>query len=475
LTLTDRNRGRYLPDLEAMARSAGDRLDQRMGRAVAEELLSEHFGEPARDGFRPTVYQVPEDSGRLERPGVGAGQEGTSEGAGGLALLPYGSAELPLSAWAAAAAPGAFAGRPLAEYFGRALEDADATARRSAWALWGAAAVGEPVLAEVLEAAGDDRLGPVEHLLVGLAAASLGDEATARDRFAAMIAEHGQRRGVAARIAVDGDRAEMIEATWLAAMLAAALSDPLAPALYDYAASNPEPDTVDALQRAAVLERMLPRLDSAAPEVAYTLADRRAERTIEPGGTVRLDLSRRQLDELELEVLSGTVGATLTALVPADLGDRAAAPDPGRGQGLTIERAYAVREASGDAPLEGDEIEIADGDLVLVTLTPSLGVDSDAGCHRVTDLLPSGLRAVTGVYDPLAYYDEEEVIDHPYAIEGQRVSFCVYPDDAAPRPLSYLARTVTPGNFLAEPALIQALLAPEQIAFSGSATVQIAR
>jgi hypothetical protein len=117
----------------------------------------------------------------------------------------------------------------------------------------------------------------------------------------------------------------------------------------------------------------------------------------------------------------------------------------------------------------GGPLILREGELVRVLLHYTLGPQALDGCYQVSDLLPSGLKAVTrlyawGITDPNAFY--------PYLIEGQRVSFCVYKFD--PRPtIIYYARLTGRGEFEAEPAIIQSQKAPESINLSAPDKVVI--
>ena len=461
LTLADRGRGRYYPDLAALAWRSGDRLDQQLARAVARDVLASAYGEPIEDAFRPSVYQVAPSPDGVE--GTGAVAD-----AGGLALLPYGSAELPLSALAAAAAPAAFARAPLAAYFHRIAADPDETPERVATALWGLASLGEPVHQSVQAASAAAPADPVVRLTLGLAAAALGDDAEARRALSAVLEASGEARGAQARVAAAAGERVMLAATWRAALLAAALSEPLAPALYDYVVANADPEQVDDLNRAAFVKRLLPNLAAGESEIAYTVEGDRVERRLAPGEVVSLDLSPDQLADLALDVADGALVATLTSLAPIDLTTQSSAD-------LSIARAYAVRPpGSGpDEPAGDGDVELADGDLVVVTLTPQLGPGTDRGCHQVSDLLPSGLQAVTQVLNPLAFYGEDNDIDHPHRIDGQRVSFCAYRGDEPVAPIRYLARVVSKGTYRAEPPVIQSLQTPGDLAVGEAATVVV--
>ena len=105
-------------------------------------------------------------------------------------------------------------------------------------------------------------------------------------------------------------------------------------------------------------------------------------------------------------------------------------------------------------------------DLVTVDLTVTFGPKAAAGCHRVTELVPSGLVPV-GVLR--GFVDEETgepVTDITYPEEqaGQRVVFCA---DAGPKPsvhLRYVARVITVGTYAWEPTIVESRSAADEAA-----------
>jgi hypothetical protein len=97
-----------------------------------------------------------------------------------------------------------------------------------------------------------------------------------------------------------------------------------------------------------------------------------------------------------------------------------------------------------------------------------------AGCHEVTDLVPSGLA-------PMEYYQDWSYSDSPapsyvspHRIEGQRVSFCVAPSETSRTvKMRYFARIVTAGTYTWEPAIIQSAMAAESINLTTSRELTI--
>ncbi len=488
VVVADANRGGLYADVAALADAPSDRLDEIVARAVGQELLAAYFGErPAVPiDLRSTTYQTQ---------------------TGALTLFPYGPPDIGLTADVALAAPDRFGRQGMGQALRAALDAADIERADAIVALRGLAAIGEPVLRDVralLDAAdAEPALAVTERLDLGLAAALLGDADAAEAAYRAVLTAHGQLRGTTARVD-DGDTADdVVVATARAALLGALLGDDLAPALHAYATREPARDVTLAIWHAAYLRAALPRLADTAATVRYTLPAGDETVALEPGRPVVLHLTRDLRDALDLRVVEGTASVTVVgreAVTTASGGD----PD------LALTRAYGPRGSlpppvgpvdggadqgadgaevadDGDADEAGDEAGAAaadaegaapvveEGQLVVVTLTPTLGAKAASGCYQVSDLLPSGLRPVSARYVPGAYYGEMgSDLAFPYAIEGQRVSFCAWADDEGiVRPLRYLARAFAPGRYAAEPALVQALSDPTRQAASSPATIEI--
>jgi hypothetical protein len=112
--------------------------------------------------------------------------------------------------------------------------------------------------------------------------------------------------------------------------------------------------------------------------------------------------------------------------------------------------------------------------MVEVRLTATFGPQVVAGCHEVSDLTPSGLV-------PMQYYQDWSSYDaaapsyvSPHRIEGQRVSFCVWPStESRTVNMRYFARIVTAGTYAWEPAVIQSAMAGESINLTTSREVTI--
>jgi hypothetical protein len=167
----------------------------------------------------------------------------------------------------------------------------------------------------------------------------------------------------------------------------------------------------------------------------------RTEVELARGETLTIQLSPEQLDSLRLEPIEGAAGVASFFTAPIDRESIAVDPD------VRVTRSY------------GGGTTFEEGDLVKVTLAVQFGAQALDGCYQLSDLLPSGLRAVVNPWS----WGLPANVNYPYRIEGQRVSFCVtkqYPGAI------YFARVVSAGQYTAEPAVAQSITSAESINFS---------
>ena len=101
---------------------------------------------------------------------------------------------------------------------------------------------------------------------------------------------------------------------------------------------------------------------------------------------------------------------------------------------------------------------VGGGDLVVVDLRVTFGPKAAKGCHRVTELVPSGLVPVSVLHGLMDAETGEFLTDVTYPEEqtGQRVMFCAGFDPARPTVrLRYVARVITVGTYEWEPTIVE--------------------
>ena len=422
VTLVDAGRGRVVPFLRELASSDPFRADRAIAAAMARDLLATQFGIPDD----PALPAVDLQQFQQER---------------GIAVLPYASTDLELTAMAALSGDRHLDRVRLAQ----ALSDTGdpQTTDSELWLLVGRAALGIASVGDVTQAAARADLGWRQRAQVALAAVAVGDLALARTIERELLAKYGQRSGTWVRLNVGTPEDT---AVWTArlAIVAAAIGDPLAADMDAEVAAHPPTATLVDLERAIAASywvRWQPKVTAVA---AITLDGRRSEVTITADQPARLQVTPAQRAGLRIDPVSGSVLVLATWDGPVAAGDLT----PPAGQSIT----RSVQPAG----------VIGATQTVVVTLKVTLGPSADDGCWRVTDLVPSGLVAVDA---PGRWVEEGSPLAYltPWRVLGQRVDFCVTRNPKNPtRTLRYLARVITPGTYRWEPAVLQSPIVPEQ-------------
>ena len=424
MVLGDAGRGRVLPVLLGLADSAHDtgRLDETLAGAVAQTVLTDAFKMPASD---VSVENL--DLGPYERDQ-------------GLGLFPYASADLELSVFAALSDDPAVSRQDLEQYFGNVKGDTAETPERQRIALVGLAAIGDQVGSEIREAAADTSLTAIDRAWLAVGALATGDESLATDIERGILAADGQRLGPWVRVWT-GDTESSATTTALLDMVAAGIGDPLAADLDAYIGANPPKDTLVDLQRAIAARdwaARTPGQDAVAALTVDGVTRQVAVKPLEPGWVV---LTPAQLASAILAPVSGSIVVTTTW------------ETPGAVAGLKptgVDRFVRTVKPA-------DAIGLTDA--VIVQYQVFFTSDASRECWRLTDQVPSGLAPIAHP-TPLGEGDPYPPGIGPFDITGQRVDFCVDPDDTMPT-YRYVARVVSPGTFDWEPAVLQSSVVPE--------------
>ncbi|HEX5589406.1 MAG TPA: Ig-like domain-containing protein [Candidatus Limnocylindrales bacterium] len=433
--VTDAGRGSLVPLLQDLANGGGARFDRLLAADIAAEILRDEFG--FDDASLPVVEL---DVDRYER--------------GGIALLPYSSPDLPLTALAAVVAPDRFDPDALELAFREWMQDDVVTRERRIIALAGLAGLGRDVLDE-LRAVPIAEVSVREALWVALGLVASGDEDGARAIERSLLEELGQELGPYVRLGVPGPMVASIEATALLALVATAIGDPLATPMSRYVREMATTEAIFVLSEVGVVRWSLDRLPRAAARFAWTVDGDRHVESLLPGEAWSIPLTERQRSGFRLESLDGEIAviASWTGMPgPGDL--------PAGGL-VTITRTVTP---AADAPSTG---------LVRVSLRVSFDATALTGCWEVTDRTPSGLAPVAGEPGWTDDLDHPRPVYAPIEVTGQLVRWCVDPSDGRTAELRYAARVVTPGTFTWEPAVIQHVAAPEVGATTPATTYTI--
>ena len=441
-TFTDAGQGRWLPLVESLAAQRSGLLDRSLAQATARDLLVDVFGrDPASlpaTTFDPVEYGI----------------RGISDGdAQGLPLVPWGGPDVRLTALVAVVAAERFNPDELLNSLVQ-TRDSELTSRdvRLA-AVAGLAALGEPAARELDAAASLPDLTTMERLYVALGYAALGDEITARRIEREVLGADGEQFGSWARLRIGDDRVATAEATALVALLAARIGDPIAGSLIDYLTNDPVTGVVHDLEVATAVRAILERTPAAAASFAYVVEGRRTVVALAPGEAMTVSLTESQRAGMRLQPIEGQVAIVAKWTSPVST----AALRPNADLALT--RTVPASPISTDRE-------------VMVELTARFKAGApQTGCYEVVEVVPSGLAPLPG------WFGEEPggTWSSPSSVLGQEVTFCVanVPKLGGVARMRYLARIVTPGGYVWEPAIMQLVGAPDLLAFAPSNRIEI--
>jgi hypothetical protein len=416
-TVTDAGRGALIPRLMDLVTTRSARFDGLAAADAARQLLIDEFGFEAE--ALPAVAFNPAS---FERRGI--------------ALLPYASRDPELTALAALTVPEHINIDNARKYL-RDRSEADATTREGRiMALAGLAGLGQPVLAELQGLTADD-LTIREWLWLALGLSAAGDENGARDIERRVLDEHGQRLGPWVRLKVGESIDDTHNAGRLLLVLSARLGEDFARDVLRYLDDHRSDERLIALEHLAYVRAVLERLPREASQFAWTVDGERHEVKLTRGRSTSIVVTKQQRATLRLEPVEGELAVVTSWIGPGALPS---------GTEASITRIISPAT------------NVTEGTLVRVTITTDFGAQAPDGCWQVSELVPSGLAPIE---QPWAWPTGSAYFPWPYSIEGQRVSWCAYPRDPDYRTLSYVARVVSPGTYLWEPALIQSDAAPD--------------
>ncbi len=434
LTFTNLERGQYYRTLRRLTWQYGDRIDQRLARYQAGRLLEEYFDETSRsESFQFTDYQVEE---------------------GGIALLPYSSAELLLTAKVMEVGSDLFDSESATLYFQQVLDATDSNIDEIVYALFGLANLGEPVLTDINLLLDNHEIEPQLKLYLIRGIANLGATEYAVSLLEGIIQEYGEYAEPYLRLNLGETRDDYIESTYQAAIVAAAVSSENAGELFGYALANRAQYQLNTIEKIAYIQTALPLLSGDPVSFTYMLEGVSKDITLENSDTYTLLVTPGQLADISFQNISGAVGLVASYQEPVNI-----AEEPVDNQ-LSIQRSYSVDGRATAAFQEGD--------IIKVTITPTINTNAIDNSYQLTDYIPGGLKLLTNLRSRGLNYDK--YLRYPYEVNGQALKFWSGKPGQA---FHYYATVISKGLFIAEPPSIQGFVVKESKNFGQLQNVTI--
>lgn len=318
----------------------------------------------------------------------------------------------------------------LTRYFKHILTSKDTDRLDKATALWGLAALGEPVLGDINKMLAETNLSGEEKLSLVMALYFAGDGAKSKPLAQQLIAENTSVLEEVITANVSDDPQINKKATARLALLASAYDLPETEKLYTYVRQNHNPYDYFLLEQCLILKNLINKVDLDAG-FTYTL----------DGETTRVDnvwyysllLDKEQAANITFSDIVGDVQVTQTYYA-----DGLPETNAEFAKYLTVTRKYNDNT--------GNEMVLPQNNRIRVTVSYTIDANAPAGYYSFVDYLPAGLRFVN-----MEYTQENK---HVYLQQekGQKLTFNMYKgEEAVSGTFSYITRTTMPGSYTAEP------------------------
>ncbi len=416
LAFSDQAHALALEGLHNLAWQGNIRLEQRLASEIAQKALNDYYG--------TEFYTIDESANREAMLAYQLND-------GGIAPLTYAAASLETSALAASFAPDTFDKVLLVNYFYTQLDAArqNNDLRKQSLALWGLAALSQPVLTQIEELLSNQNLPAESKLFLAGGLYFAGDGADAKTLTKELIATWTNKLDNTIRAEVSDDRSQNLTATARLALLANLFDLPEANALYQYVLQNHNDDDYYLLEQVGILKARMNHLVSPA-SFTYQIGD---------GDKVGVDLKstlyytltvdETQLASLKFSKIEGIV------TVSSSYEQEGISPEQNTASGALFVSRSITRD--------GNKLEvIPQTGQSIVTLSFTIKENAPAGFYNLVDILPAGLRFVALVNEneiPKAYL---------YEVDGQKLTFGVYKNKTTVSGTAkYYVRTAQPGSF----------------------------
>ncbi|MFA6528151.1 MAG: polymorphic toxin-type HINT domain-containing protein [Candidatus Gracilibacteria bacterium] len=471
LTFVNGEVGAFYDVLISSSYNDGDRADQMATKYVSQKLLNEYFDSEFADWEFPTFnYQST----------VYYGEDG------GIALLTYDSSRLELSAKLAALDSSLWSEKDLISYFesylltaeqlqakGYNVVHTDYTLTEKIMAIYGLAAMDENYLTELNYLVTSNEMTLEDKIYAALAYLQFGAKNQAQDLYLDIIQNYSEVDSDYIKITEDGASLDS-ELSWtaLAAVMAAEIGDDNIDGLWKFVIDN----DVGGMSRSELVdvEKLLYAkglLDMGADaEVSFKLNGEKI--TLKGNDVYTVSMLPEELSGAKFSSITGDVNVITNyeeIVDPSTLETDSS---------LSITRKYFV---------DGNETNILKaGDLVEIQLTATVPGDVE-GIYSIIDYLPSGLRLSTNgggyfhfdqgqavsfafgynPFEPEDYAEWELCTDNPdgsttcsyYSTYDEYLAAGGEAMDVSSTPyteiITYTARVINKGVFIAEPAVIQ--------------------
>ncbi len=404
-----------MKEYESMASSLlynsyGERVDQKMAR----EFVSTYFGE-VFNYYMPSETKIYFNDFQAQK---------------GISILPYAEPSYKVSAQMAAFAKDYFDEASLISYFEEGIINKDNDTTDIAYALWGLAELKEPILDEIQQSIEIiDELNIEEKIIVGNAAAAIGDLSNAKKIYDDIKKDHVKSSSRYLYVK-DSNKNVQVTNTGLMAILSSKLNlndSELYINYIDDAKSDKELVNLDLL--ICLYESSIKHLEQEAikPVVTtfiYAYKGTSKEVTLTNSESYSMILTQDEIDHMTFEQIDGYI--TMDVIYQGKANDIELTED------FSFDIAYNQQTTK-----QSDELKI--------TINPSFEKDAITGRYEIVVPIPAGY-----IFQDREYHgiDENYWYGHSYDEKNYTVGFYYNAlEDKYPRVIEYNLRAVLPGEY----------------------------
>ena len=414
----------YWEDLLDLSYSWGERIDSIIVRKQARKLLQDYFDEEWHG------YSKEYDLSRYQLSN------------GGIALLPYDSANPVLTAKISSLKDSSFDYKQVKDYFYRTLTNENAVSTDIAASYWGLAGLREPILPELSALLKSPNLKLIDKLYIGLAYADIGDLDTATDIYRETVDSYMKEDSLRAYIIEKGyDSDDTQEATSLCALLSQKIKAPERQKFFEFVSNMYGEDILTNAMRLAYIQSNLKNLNFKSSFV-YELDGKKEKVTIDGKDTFCMFLTAKKLSQIRFSDIEGKIVTATVYKTP--IGEISETDSR-----ISITRTYSGKDDKVRKHMDTSEY-------IKVTLKVRFDQLAPTGYYMVEDYLPASLKYVSTWQTADKWIRESIRGWYPHVVGGQRVSFTIHRSDLKSREVTieYFARAVNIGICTAESATV---------------------
>ena len=444
ITFTDHGRSRFLRDLLNMRWNRGARIEGLVARREATRLIETHFPDV-------TLFGGPGEFDLREYQ-----QEN-----GGIAMLPYGSANLQTTVTLIPFIMDEVNVAALRGYLLGIFNDGSMDNRMLA--LYGLALLGEPILLDLQRFAQAETMSIRNTAYIAMGLVALGEKHAALELYNSRIAPHVQRIAPYYRVNVGDNRRQIQDVTSVVSLLAAKLGLPQSIGLHNYAANRHTCHLALHMERLQFISLEILNASATPASITYTLFGEEVTRDLSRGWPFTLRIPAQNMHEFNLVSVTGDVGAVSIVRTPLE-------------EIEPIDEDISIRREFFRAGTDIRATTFAQDELIRVQITIDYSRRAMEGSFIITDFLPAGLAHVANSarFGPRTGAHTDYRRWAHVTTDGQRITFFDFNSrfDRV-HTYYYYARVINPGVFKAEGPMVQSFGAREYMSVGECVVITI--